>query len=430
MTSLGFPAALRFPSISPTMIYPFLDWFIPAKIKKEKGAHQRARMFLISHLFGPFLGNTITVYLFVLEESPDSALAILAGAISAFWLYPFALRLTGWYNLLAVLSVQNLIFAIGWGCYQYGGVSSPFLPWLLTVPLLAFFYLGSGVWQRCLVLGILALNLAVFYMIYTRGITVSVNVPLARLSGIGIISTMSAAIYVSMMALYYANIVASQSELEREVLRHLTTARQLQDAKIEAERANKAKSEFLAKMSHELRTPLNAVIGYSEMLLEDAEAAGRKQQSGDIRKIYSAGKHLLTLVSDVLDLSKLEAGKMELFNESIELPGLIDEIVADGRRGIEANGNQLIVDCPSDLGTANIDAAKFRQAIANVIGNAGKFTRNGTVTLSVMIRDGWINIMVRDTGIGISPEYLANLFQNFGESEGETSSKYGGSKVC
>jgi signal transduction histidine kinase/ActR/RegA family two-component response regulator len=426
MTSLGFSTALRLPTISPTMIYPFLDWFIPAKIKKEKAAHQRARMFLISHLFGPFLGNTITVYLFWLEDTPDRALTVLGGAITAFWLYPFALRLTGWYNLLAILSVQNLIFAIVWGCYQYGGVSSPFLPWLLTVPLLAFFYLGSGGWQRCLVLGILALNLAVFYFIYSRGITIPVNVPLARLSGIGIISTMSAATYVSMMALYYANIVASQSELEREVLRHLTTARQLQDAKIEAERANKAKSEFLAKMSHELRTPLNAVIGYSEMLLEDAEAAGREQQSGDIRKIYSAGKHLLTLVSDVLDLSKLDAGKMELFNESIDLPSFFEEIVSDCRPRIEANGNQLVVDCSATLGTAQIDAAKLRQAISNVMNNAGKFTRNGTVRLDVTIEDAWIAIKVRDTGVGISPEYLANLFQNFGESEGETSSKYGG----
>jgi len=426
MTSLGNAVALRLPSISPAMIYPFLDWFIPAKIRKDQGAHQRARMFLISHLFGPFLGNTITVYLFWLEDSPDRALTILGGSISAFWLYPFALRLTGWYNLLAVLSVQNLIFAIVWGCYQYGGISSPFLPWLLTVPLLAFFYLGSGVWQRCLVLGILALNLAAFYVVYSRGITVPVHIPLARLSGIGIISTLSAAIYVSMMALYYANIVASQSDLEREVLRHLTTARQLQDAKGEAERANKAKWEFLARVSHDLRTPLNAVIGYSEMLLEDAEAAGREQQSEDIRKIHRAGRHLLTLVSDVLDLSKLDAGKMELYTESTELPDFVEGIVSDCRRAIEENGNQLIVDCPADLGTADIDAAKLRQATANVLNNAGKFTRNGTVTLRVAVQDGWMNLIIKDTGIGISPEYLANLFQNFGESEGETSSKYGG----
>ena len=426
MIALGLPAAWRMPKFSPAMIYPFLDRFIPDNIKDVKEAHQRARMFLISHFFGPFLGHVITIYLYWLEDTPDWSLGILVASITAFWLYPFALRLTGWYNFLAIVSVQNLIFAVIWGCWNYGGLSSPFLPWLLTVPLFAFFYLGSGLWQRCFVLGILAANLAVFYAIYAQGFAIPVRIPLSELSGIGMLSTTSAAVYVSMMALYYANIVASQSELEREVLRHLTTARQLQDAKVEAERANKAKSEFLANMSHELRTPLNAVIGYSEMLLEDAEAAGREQQSGDIRKIYSAGKHLLALVSDVLDLSKLEAGKMELYNESTELSGFIEEIAVDCRAATEANGNQMVVDCPANLGTADIDAAKLRQSIVNVLGNAGKFTHNGTVTLRAAIQDGWLDVIVSDTGIGISREYLANLFQNFGESEGETSSKYGG----
>src|SRR5258706_3129963 len=171
MTSLGSAVALRLPSISPTMIYPFLDWFIPAKIKKDQGAHQRARMFLISHLFGPFLGNTITVYLFWLEDSPDSALAILAGSISAFWLYPFALRLTGWYNLLAVISVQNLIFAIVWGCYQYGGVGLALLPLLLAVSPLAFFFFGLGGLLRGPVLCLLALNLFGCFMISMQGAT-------------------------------------------------------------------------------------------------------------------------------------------------------------------------------------------------------------------------------------------------------------------
>jgi len=134
----------RWPSLSPTMIYPVLDWFIPQAIRDEGGTLQRARMFLISHLFGPFLGNTITLYLLLLQPKPDYALAILAISITAFWAFPFALRFTGLFTLLSVLSVQNLIFAILWGCYHYGGVSSPFLPWLLTVPLLAFFYLGPG----------------------------------------------------------------------------------------------------------------------------------------------------------------------------------------------------------------------------------------------------------------------------------------------
>src|SRR5579863_5676196 len=118
---------LRF---SPAMIYPLLDRFIPPALRTEREMHQRARMFLISHLFGPFLGHVITVYLFVLDPAPSYALWVLIASISAFWGFPLALKYTGRYTVLALLSVQNLIFATLWGSYHYGGVSSPFLPWL------------------------------------------------------------------------------------------------------------------------------------------------------------------------------------------------------------------------------------------------------------------------------------------------------------
>jgi signal transduction histidine kinase/CheY-like chemotaxis protein len=411
---------------SPTMIYPILDWFIPAGVRENAELLQRARMFLISHLFGPFLGHTITVYLYLIDPSPNYALWVLAASISLFLGFPFALKWTGLYNTLAVLSVQNLIFAILWGCYHYGGLSSPFLPWLLTVPLLAFFYLGSAAKQRLLVLSLIASNFAGFYVAYAQTHSFPEHIPLAELSGIGIISTLCAAVYVSIMALYYGNVVASQSELEREVRRHLATARQLQDAKAEAERANRAKSEFLAKMSHELRTPLNAVIGYSEMLLEEAEESGADDQTSDIKRILSAGKHLLTLVSSVLDLSKLEAGKMELFPERFDLGRLIDDVRASCQEDIEAHANRLVIECPDHRAVLETDMAKLRHALINIVNNAAKFTRSGVVTIAARTTGGIAEIAVSDTGIGIRQENLADLFQNFGESKGATASKYGG----
>jgi len=183
-------------------------------------------------------------------------------------------------------------------------------------------------------------------------------------------------------------------------------------------------------MSHQLRTPLNAVIGYSEMLLEDAEQKNDGGQIEDLRRINSAGKHLLSLVTSVLDLSKIEADKTELAVEPFDVASFLDDVVSTSRSLIIANRNEFVVERSSDLGIMISDATKLRQSVLNLLSNAGKFTKEGRVTLSIARekRAGgdWMRITVEDTGIGITPDNVRKLFQDFNQAEASTASKYGG----
>jgi signal transduction histidine kinase len=210
--------------------------------------------------------------------------------------------------------------------------------------------------------------------------------------------------------------------LTGEVMRRKRTEEDLVRAREEAEAANQAKSQFLAAMSHELRTPLNAVIGYSEMLLDDAETDARDERLvDDLRRINSAGRHLLSLVTDVLDLSKIEAGRMEVAALPFDLDDLINDVIATCRPLVLQNGSELIVERDGELGTVIGDPTKLRQVVLNLLSNAAKFTRQGRISLA-MAREraasgDWIRIAVSDTGIGISRENLRKLFQNFSQIE-------------
>jgi signal transduction histidine kinase len=210
---------------------------------------------------------------------------------------------------------------------------------------------------------------------------------------------------------------------------HMTTAAQLRRATAEAERAGAAKAEFVASMSHELRTPLNAVIGYSQMLLEDAQDDGDQESIADLEKIHKAGQHLLRLVNEVLDLSKIEAGKMELVPEDITVAEFMTTIIEHKRTKADAKGVALTCHMPKNLGSARWDAQRVRQAVGQIVDNAVKFTERGAVTVTVSRKTGRpsdsLVIQVKDTGIGIAPEMLPQLFEKFTVARDATASKYG-----
>jgi signal transduction histidine kinase len=407
-----------------------VNYFIPPEIAADRDARNRAHVFLVSHILGPFIGNTVPIALYVVDPAPGYEVAVLAISITAFWIFPFVLRAGASYNPLALVSIQNLIFCILWSCYFYGGVTSPTLPWVLVIPLLAFFYLGSSASLRVIVMIMFTVNLAIFSSSYMFGYSVKDDLPVAAMQGLGLVSTVAASLYVAMMALYYAKIQASQTELEGEMREHMATASALRLATEEAERAGAAKAEFLAKMSHELRTPLNAVIGYSQILLEDAEGEGDRESVADLNKIHGAGQHLLKLVNEVLDLSKIEAGKMELDLQETDLAELFGEIVDSARPAAKSNGNEIFCTIAPGLGTALCDAGKFRNMTGQLLDNAVKFTHHGKVEVVAERQlDGSSDdlvVHVVDTGIGIASDQITSLFEKFSVADDSSTSKYGG----
>ena len=231
-----------------------------------------------------------------------------------------------------------------------------------------------------------------------------------------------------MLEVYNENLEKKVEEWTADLVRATAEA---QEARTTAEEANRTKSAFLANMSHELRTPLNAIIGYSEMLQEDARDMGQEEFVADLQKIHNAGKHLLGLINDVLDISKIEAGKMDLFLETIDVSGMIEDVVSTITPLVQKNGNTLSVECEASLGPMRADATKVRQALFNLLSNSCKFTDKGVITLQVLRERGngagHFVFRVRDSGIGMTPEQINKLFKAFTQADASTTRKYGGS---
>ncbi len=228
-----------------------------------------------------------------------------------------------------------------------------------------------------------------------------------------------------------ASLAAWNANLEKTVadrtsdLKH--AVEDAEEARAQAQEASKTKSAFLANMSHELRTPMNAIIGYGEMLLEEAEDTGEKWMESDLKKILSSAKHLLQLINDILDLSKIEAGRMTVFLEPVDIAQAARDVSSTVEPLVAKNGNVFELKCPEDIGTMRTDLTKLRQTLFNLLSNASKFTEQGTITLEITRRaDQMVSFAVSDTGIGMTPEQTDKLFGEFVQADASTTRKYGG----
>ena len=215
----------------------------------------------------------------------------------------------------------------------------------------------------------------------------------------------------------------------RKTLNEIARLREIERRRFAAERARSNLARFVANMSHELRTPLNAIIGLTEMMFTNAARFGTEKAEEPLRRLHRAGTHLLGLINQVLDLSKIEAGKLELSPESVNLTSLIDEVIGTAGQLAEQNNNRLVIERHENLGSLTVDPMRLRQILLNLLSNACKFTKQGEVTLRVRkVVDGrnWIELAVSDTGIGMTAEQQAKLFEEFAQADSSTAQRYGG----
>lgn len=406
-------------------------YFVPPSTVSDREAHNRARMFLISHLLGPALGNSVPIALYVFDPTPDWDIAVLSASISLFWAFPFLLRSGVAYEKLVLLSVINLNFCILFSCYQNGGVTSPTLTWVLIIPILSLFYMGGERRLQPHLLAITALAFMIFFTAYILHPPGAMDLSEAAMLSLGAVSTVATLCYVATMAVYYARIFDAGVDLETEVKRRRQMAEELRKAIVQAHRVGSAKAEFLARMSHEIRTPLNAIIGYGQLVREEAEDCDDPLLLEDIDRILDAARYLVRLINMILDLAKIGAGRMRFDVRPYEIREILELAVAGRQETIAASGSKAIIEVEPGLATVEVDRPRLIQVIECLLENAARHTRDGSITL----RAGRLNeagsaqffyVSVRDTGTGIDADMMATLFESFATARSAADGRYGG----
>lgn len=405
-----------------------IDWFIPPEIKASQTDLPMVRNFVLLHLLGPLMGHSVTAFLWMTLDHDNWQFWVTELSVASFLLVPLMLRAGARMSNVAMFSVQMLVGISLFGSFWFGGISSPLLPWFLIAMVLCFFYLADSIRPA---LGGIAIQLLTFGIARIAMGEFPRLVDPEQLKLLNAFSLIASMTYMTLLCLFYEAVMRVSLRLEQETIDQRGRVAMLRDAMKSAEQASRRKSIFLAKMSHELRTPLNAVIGYTEMLKETWEDRGEdERKSQDLDRIHSAGRHLLALVNNVIDLSSIEGNKIELSSEPVRVSDLLEDVIATASPLTKKRENRLILNIPEDVGVLMLDALKVRQSLLNLLSNAAKFTTKGMIMLTVIRETSdqgdWLSLEVTDNGIGMTKDGLERIFQNFSQAENDTVSRFGG----